>query len=73
MNIDKANEVAKIVDRINKCNDFLQSLEGRSYNDEFTIHYRGLETCDLEEPALKLLIEHYKKELKTAEQKLQKL
>ena len=73
MNIDKANEVAKIVDRINKCNDFLQSLEGRSYNDEFTIHYRGLETCALEEPALEILIEHYKKELKIAEQQLKLL
>lgn len=73
MDINKANEISKVVNKINKCKDFLESLDGRSYNDEFTIHYRGMETCELEESALEILIEHYKKELKIAEQKLKSL
>lgn len=73
MDINKANEASKLVNRINACKDFLRSLDGRSYNDEFTIYYRGLETCALEEPALEILIEHYKKELKIAEQQLKLL
>lgn len=72
MDLNKANEISKLVTKINRCKDFLESLEGRSYNDEFTIHYRGMETCELEEPALELLIEYYKKELKEAEEQLQK-
>ena len=63
MNVNKAKAVAKVINRIEKCESFLKSLKGRSYNDEFTIYYRGLETCELEEAALQLLIEHYEEEL----------
>lgn len=73
MDINKANEVSKVVNTINRCNNFLESLCDRSYSDEFTIYYRGMETCELEEPALKVLIEYYKKELKIAEDKLKSL
>lgn len=73
MDLNKANEVSKLVNIINRCKEFLDSLEGRSYPDEFTIYYRGLETCELEESALELLIEHYKKELAEAERKLKEL
>lgn len=60
--VNKAKEAAKVMNRIEKCESFLKSLKGRSYNDEFTIYYRGLETCELEEAALQLLIEHYEDE-----------
>ena len=63
MDVNKAKEAAKVMNRIEKCESFLKSLKGRSYNDEFTIYYRGLETCELEEAALQLLIEHYEEEL----------
>ena len=63
VDVNKAKEVAKVMNRIEKCESFLKSLKGKSYNDEFTIYYRGLETCELEEEALQLLIEHYEDEL----------
>lgn len=63
MDVIKAKEAAKVMNRIEKCESFLTSLKGRSYNDEFAIYYRGLETCELEEEALQLLIEHYEDEL----------
>lgn len=63
MEKNKAKEVTMIVNRINKCENFLESLQGRSYNDEFAIYYRGLETCELEEGALQTLIKYYEDEL----------
>ena len=63
MDVNKAKEATKVMNRIEKCESFLTSLKGRSYNDEFAIYYRGLETCELEEAALQLLIEHYEDEL----------
>ena len=63
VDVNKAKEVATVMNRIEKCESFLASLKNRSYNDEFTIYYRGLETCELEEAALQILIEHYEDEL----------
>jgi predicted transcriptional regulator len=73
MNINKANEITKVVNKINKCESFLKSLDGHSYPDEFVIYYRGIETCELEESALNLLIEYYKQELENAKQELNRL
>ena len=63
MDINKAKETAKVMNRIEKCESFLKSLKGRSYNDEFTIYYRGFETCELKETALQILIKYYEDEL----------
>ena len=63
MNVNKAKAVAKVINRIEKCESFLKSLEGRSYNDEFAIYYRGIETCELEEDVLQMIIKHYEDEL----------
>ena len=63
MDVNKAKEAAQVMNRIEKCESFLKSLKGRSYNDEFTIYYRGFETCELEEEALQLLIKYYEDEL----------
>ena len=63
MDVNKAKEVAKVMNRIEKCEKFLTSLKGRSYNDEFAIYYRGLETCELEGGALRTLIKYYEDEL----------
>ena len=63
MDINKAKKATKLMNRIEKCESFLESLKGRSYNDEFTIHYRGLETCELEEAVLQIIIKHYEDEL----------
>lgn len=68
MEKNKAKEVTMIVNRmivnrINKCENFLESLQGRSYNDEFAIYYRGIETCELEEDVLQMIIKHYEDEL----------
>ena len=73
MDKNKAKEAAMIVSRIDKCESFLKSLKGRSYNDEFTIHYRGLETCELEEDMLQMIIEHYENELKKLNAALENL
>ena len=73
MDVNKAKEAAKVMNRIEKCESFLTSLAGRSYNDEFTIYYRGLETCELEEEALQLLIEHYEDELAKLNKELSNL
>lgn len=73
MNINKANEISQLVNKINRCKSFLRSLDGRDYNDEFIIYYRGGETCELEESALQILIDYYKKELKNTEEQLEKL
>lgn len=73
MDRNKANEISKIMNRIQKCEDFLSSLKGRSYNDEFAIQYRGYETCELEEDILQMLIKHYEDELIELNNKLKKL
>ena len=63
MDANKAKEAAKVMNRIEKCESFLTSLKGRSYNDEFAIYYRGVETCELEEDVLQMIIKHYEDEL----------
>ena len=63
MEVNKAKEATKVMNRIEKCESFLNSLEGRSYNDEFAIYYRGVETCELEEDVLQMIIKHYEDEL----------
>ena len=63
MDKNTAKEVAMVANRIEKCESFLESLKDRSYNDEFTIHYRGLETCELEEDVLQMIIKYYEDEL----------
>ena len=63
MNVNKAKAVAKVINRIEKCESLLNSLEGRSYNDEFAIYYRGIETCELEEDVLQMIIKYYEDEL----------
>ena len=63
MNVNKAKEAAKVMNRIEKCESFLKSQKGRSYNDEFAIYYRGIEICELEEDVLQMIIKHYEDEL----------
>lgn len=73
MNVNKAKEAARVMNRIEKCESFLKSLKGRSYNDEFTIYYRGFETCELEEGALQTLIKYYEDELAKLNKELNNL
>jgi hypothetical protein len=73
MDVNKANNITKIVNRMNKCESFLGRLENRSYPDEFVIYYRGGETCRLEEDALSLLIKYYRDQIKEAKEQLNKL
>ena len=73
MDVNKAKEAAKVMNRIEKCESFLTSLKGRSYNDEFAIYYRGLETCELEEDVLQMIIKHYEDELVKLNTTLKKL
>lgn len=72
MDINRANEISNIVNKIKRYEKFLESLTGRSYPDEFTIYYRGFETCELEESALELLIDYYNKKLEKAKKELEK-
>lgn len=73
MNRDRADSICELTNKIRNCEGFLGSLKGRSYNDEFTIYYRGNETCELEEECLNILIEHYEKKLDGLNQQLSKL
>lgn len=63
MDVNKAKKATKLMNRIEKCESFLKSLKGRTYNDEFAIYYRGIETCELEEDVLQMIIKHYEDEL----------
>ena len=72
MDKNKAQEVGRIINGINRCENFLSSLK-RSYNDEFAIMYRGYETCELEEDVLQMIIEHYENKLKSLNEELKKL
>ena len=72
MDKNKAQEVGRIMNGINRCENFLSSLK-RSYNDEFAIMYRGYETCELEEDVLQMIIEHYENKLKSLNEELKTL
>lgn len=72
MDKNKAQEVGRIMNGINRCENFLASLK-RSYNDEFAIMYRGYETCELEEDVLQMIIEHYENKLEVLNAELKKL
>ena len=72
MDKNKAQEVGRIMNGINRCENILSSLK-RSYNDEFAIMYRGYETCELEEDVLQMIIEHYENKLKSLNEELKKL
>ena len=73
MDINKAEKVGRVMNDINRCKSFLESLKDRSYPDEFEIHYRGYKTCDLEEDVLDMIIEHYENELERYNEELKKL
>lgn len=73
MDKNKAKEVGRIMNSINRCEDFLKSLKGRSYNDEFAIMYRGYQTCELEEDVLQMIIAHYENKLEVLNAELKKL
>lgn len=73
MNRDKASEITKVMARIEKIEDYLDFFEGRSYPDEFKIHYRGIECLELEQEALDTLIDYYEKELAELNKKLSEL
>lgn len=73
MNRNNAEKVAKIMNRIRKCESFLESLKDRSYPDEFAIQYRGYETCELEPAVLKMIISHYETELQELNEELKKI
>ncbi len=62
MDVNKAKEAAKVMNRIEKCESFLKSLE-------------GLETCELEEGALQILIliKYYEDELAKLNKELNNL
>ena len=72
MDKNKAQEVGRIMNGINRCENFLSSLK-RSYNDEFAIMYRGYETCELEEDVLQMIIDHYENKLKSLNEGLKKI
>jgi hypothetical protein len=73
MDMQNANKIAILINKIHKCKEFLASLENRGYPDEFEIYYRKGYTCNLEMPALDLLIDYYKNEQEKAEQELKLL
>lgn len=73
MNRNNAEKVTKIMNRIRRCESFLKSLKERSYPDEFTIYYRGCETCELEVDMLKMIVAHYEAELKSLNEELESI
>lgn len=73
MNIEKAKEIATITNQISRCESFLESLRGHSYEDEYVIYYRGMETCDLEPTVLRMIVVYYEDRLKSLQEKLSKM
>ena len=73
MDMEKAKEIAQLTRQIERSEAFLKSLDNRGYNDEFSIYYRGGETCELESEALHLLIDFYNNKKQDAEQKLESM
>ena len=72
MDKNKAQEVGRIMNGINRCENFLSCLK-KSYNDEFAIMYRGVEICELEEDVLQMIIDHYENKLESLNEELKKL
>lgn len=72
MDINKANEIASIVNEISLCEEKLESLD-RSYKDEFTLCYRGIEIEQLEKEDIELLINHYTNKLNKAKERLKNI
>jgi len=70
MNINKANEISTLVNRINKCKRILECID-KGCKDEFEIYYNGNQKCELEEEALIILIGFYTKEIRELEDKLE--
>lgn len=73
MDVSKAKKVGAVMNNINRCESFLDSLKDRSYPDSFEIYYRGYKTCDLEEDVLDIIIEHYENELGRYKEELKKI
>ena len=73
MDMENAKEIAQLTRQIERSKTFLQALDSRGYNDEFSIYYRGGETCELEAEALYLLIDFYNNKKQEAEQKLESI
>ena len=71
MDKSKAIKITNIVNEICECEDFLKSLDGRSYPDEFEIYYRGCVACELEPDILKMIIQHYKNKLEILNNQLE--
>ena len=73
MDMKKAEEISQLIKQIERSESFLQSLYNRDYEDEFSIYYRGAETCELEPEALYSLIDFYKKKQQDAKEKLKSI
>ena len=73
MDMKKAKEITQLTRQIERSEDFLQSLYNKDYEDEFSIYYRGAETCELEPEALYSLIDFYQKKQQDAKQKLESI
>lgn len=71
MDKSKAIKITNIINEISECEDFLKSLDGRSYPDEFEICYRGCVECELEPDILKMIIQHYKNKLEKLNNQLE--
>lgn len=73
MDVSKAKKVGEVMNNINRCQGFLESLKDRSYPDSFEIYYRDYKACRLEEDVLDIIIEHYENELERYNEELKKL
>lgn len=72
MDINKAKKIADITNEISLCEEKINSLD-RTYKDEFTLNYRGIEMEELEEEDIELLINRYKNRLEKAKEKLKNI
>lgn len=72
MNIDKAQKVNSIMNRMNKIEKILEAIQN-GYRDEFNIYYGDGKACELEEEKLTLLINSYNTELNELQTQLEKI
>lgn len=71
MDRSRANKISNIVNRMERCEEFLNALKGKSHNNSFSIYYKGYMACELEEDMLNMMIETYEKELTQLERELE--
>ena len=64
MKRENANKVTKIINKLNDYESKYKRLKECSYKDEFYVYYRGIESFNLLEEEVDILIDYYDNKIK---------